>query len=57
MQQQETLFVFVTHEGRIMACLTDGTVADVTDHCDLLPRHVCKESSSTQQRPALAFAA
>lgn len=40
--KQETLFVFVTAQGRVMARLSDGTIADVTDYCDLLPRQVCK---------------
>ena len=41
--KQENLFVFVTANGRVMARLADGTIADVTDWCDLLPRHVCAE--------------
>jgi hypothetical protein len=57
MQQQESLFVFVTQAGRIMACLSDGTVADVTEYCDLLPRYVCKENLAAESRPQLGKAA
>lgn len=45
MQQQEPLFVFVTGEGRVMARLANGVVADVTEYCDLLPRTVCKKQN------------
>lgn len=57
MQQQESLFVFVTKAGRIMACLSDGTIADVTECCELLPRHVCKEKPATEGKPQLRQAA
>lgn len=41
--QPETLFVFVTAKGRVMARLSNGTCVDATDHCDHLPRYACKE--------------
>jgi len=39
--KQEMLFVFVTAEARVMARLSDGSIVDVTEHCDLLPRRTC----------------
>lgn len=34
----DTLFVFVTAKGRIMARLSNGKVVDVTEPCELLGR-------------------
>ncbi len=55
-ESQEDLFVFVTANGRVMARRSDGSVADVTEWCELLPRHVCKDrkSDKSTHTPALA---
>jgi len=57
-QRQETLFVFVTAHGRVMARLSDGTVADVTELCELLPRHACQDTPSQgESTPSVPTAA
>ena len=55
--QPETLFVFVTAQGRVMARLSNGTVVDVTHWCDLLPRHVCKDNKDDNGNCVTALAA
>lgn len=55
--QQETLFVFVTAKGRVMARLSNGTVVDVTDQCELLPRHACKDQLCAPEAHIIAHAA
>jgi len=55
----ETMFVFVTAEGRIMARLTDGSVRDVTQWCELLPRDICAKTKgyAVEDTPFYARAA
>jgi len=42
---QDTQFVFVTEDARVMAMLMDGRLEDVTETCDLLPRSSVKASA------------
>lgn len=39
---QDTQFVFVTEDARVMAMLFDGRLQDVTETCDLLPKRSAK---------------
>jgi len=41
---QDTQFVFVTEDARVMVKLSDGRVEDITETSELLPRHAQKLS-------------